>query len=379
MHIGIDVSSAVNQRAGIGRYTRQLVKNLLRPDSEDYFSLFTFYGDEKGFSQDVGSAEKVEFKSKHYPGRFFRFMLFALYATGLSPDFLVSPLDLFHSPDHVFPACKKIPTVLTIHDLAFLIYPENYTRINRRYLMAMIPKSVRNARKIITDADNTKKDLVRLLKVPEEKIHVIHPGIESRFRPMSKDNGTEIRARYYVPNDFYLLYVGTLEPRKNLANLIKAYYEIKNNKGIQHKLVICGAAGWLYQKLFKLVVELDLQNDIVFTGHIPDEHLPAVYSRAELLIYPSIYEGFGLPPLEAMACGIPVICSNTSSLPEVVGDAAILIDPYNIEKIAEAMIRVISDEDLKSELKEKGLKRAKAFTWEKTAEETLKVYREAVT
>jgi glycosyltransferase involved in cell wall biosynthesis len=375
MYIGIDVSAAVNQQAGIGRYTRELVKSLQRIDDQNIFHLFSFYGDESAYFREVGSGKNVELESKHYPGRFFRLMLLALYKSGISPDFLVRPLDVFHSPDHVFPACKKIPTVLTIHDLAFLLYPENYTRINRAYLASMIPQSVKNAAKVVTDANNTKEDLMRLLQVPEGKIQVIHPGIESTFHPVPRDEGNEIRIKYHLPES-YVLYVGTLEPRKNIASLIRAYAKVRKNEGVSQGLVICGGLGWLYQDLFKLVRELGLQNEIIFTGHVPNEHLPAIYSGAELLVYPSIYEGFGLPVLEAMACGTPVITSTVSSLPEVAGDAALLVNPYDVEELASAIEKVLSDSELRTKLITKGLERARLFSWEKTARETLAVYQE---
>lgn len=377
MHIGIDVSAAVNQRAGIGRYARELVRELLRIDDQNIFRLFSFYGDETAFFREVGRGKNVELESKHYPGRFFRLMLLALYKSGISPDFLVGSVDVFHSPDHVFPACKKIPTVLTIHDLAFLLYPENYTRINRAYLSAMVPQSVKQAASIIAVSKQTKEDLVRMVGVPEERISVIYNGIESNFRPMTRDECEATWQKYSLPKGGYLLYVGTLEPRKNIAGLIRAYAKIQKNPGISQRLVICGGLGWLYRELFGLVNELGLRKEIIFTGHVPNKDLPAIYCGAELLVYPSIYEGFGLPVLEAMACGTPVITSNVSSLPEVAGDAALLISPNDVEELTEAINRLLSDSELRKEFAKRGLERAKLFSWEKTARETLQVYKAA--
>lgn len=375
MKIGIDVSSAINQRAGIGEYTRQLIRHLVALDKENSYHLFSFYGKDpaKYFAQ-FSECANVQVSSLKLPGRLFRLMLFSFYKSGLPLGFLLPDVDLFHSPDHVFPALAKLKTVVTIHDLAFLLFPENYTWINGTYLKSMVPASLKRAARIIVDSENTKKDLISLLSVSEEKIRVIPAGVDESFSPtIEPDKVAKAKHKYGITGD-YILYVGTLEPRKNIGRLVEAYSRLESRRDL--RLVIAGGKGWLYDELFKKVEELKIDESVSFLGYIPRKDLPALYSGAELFVYPSIYEGFGLPVLEAMACGTPVITSNVSSLPEVAGDAALLIDPNNVEELASAIEKLLSDSELRSELMNKGLERAKLFSWERTARETLAVYQE---
>lgn len=376
MHIGIDISSAVNQKAGIGRYTHKLVEHLLEIDNQNEYALFTFYR-EKG-SQEVCFKPNPRLKQKSFsfPGRAFRLMLFSLYKIGIPLDFLVGKVDIFHSPDLVFPALKRTKSILTIHDLAFILFPECYTLLNRQYLKSMVPLSARRASKIIADSQSAKQNIIELLSIPEGKIKVIPCGIDEQFQVIADKAYIESIKRKYGLKKDYILYVGTLEPRKNIGALLQAFHQLKQKKGFDFQLVIAGGKGWLYEKLFKRVRELKLTDDVLFTGYVPEEDLPALYNGAALFVYPSLYEGFGLPVLEAMACGTPVVTSNSSSLPEVVGDAALLVDPKDAEGLAQAIEKVLSGSALQQELVQKGLRRAEMFSWEKTARETLKVYEE---
>jgi glycosyltransferase involved in cell wall biosynthesis len=227
---------------------------------------------------------------------------------------------------------------------------------------------------IIADSQNTKNDCIKYLGIPEEKIKVIYLAPDSIYQPIN--NKQEIREqvckKYNIEFPF-ILYTGTLEKRKNIPILIKAFYKLKK-MGISHKLLIVGKKGWKYDDIFKTIKTLNLQKDIMFTGYVPKEDLVKFYNLADLFVYPSLYEGFGLPPLEAMACGCPVITSNTSSLPEVVKDAGIMFNPYCVDELVKIMYEVLIDESLRIELSRKGLERAKLFNWRKTAEETWKVY-----
>ena len=204
---------------------------------------------------------------------------------------------------------------------------------------------------------------------------MVYNGKNERFKPLNQKEVAEVKQKYNL--DFpFILFVGVLQPRKNIPTLIKAYYKLKK-EGIKDKLVITGGKGWQYKEIFETVERLNLQKEVIFTGHIPDDDLPKLYNAADLFAFPSLYEGFGIPPLEAMACGIPVITSNTGSLPEVVGDAGIMVDPYDIDGLAKAMYEVLNNEGLKEEMVKKGLERAKMFSWKKCAKEVLDVYEEA--
>jgi glycosyltransferase involved in cell wall biosynthesis len=282
-------------------------------------------------------------------------------------------LDVIHNPSQVPTFLKfKQKYIITIHDLTPFITPKE-SKFGRPLIYKLFfPRTLKTADKIIADSNSTKQDLIRYFNIPEEKIKVILLAADEKFKPLNKEEIDEFKQEYNL-NFPFILYVGTLEARKNILTLIRAWYKLKK-KGINHKLVITGKKGWKYKELFGTIDNLNLQNDIIFTGYVPEEDLPALYNAAELFVYPSIYEGFGLPPLESMACGTPVITSNTSSLPEVVGDAGIMVDPYDVDGLADAMYEVLSIDGLREDMIKKGLERAKMFSWKKCAMETLKVY-----
>lgn len=254
------------------------------------------------------------------------------------------------------------------------LFSETFTPITLLRYKFLFPRTLKTADRIIAVSNSTKRDLINYFNIPEEKIKVILEAADEKFKLLNKEEINEVKQKYNL-NFPFILYVGTLEARKNIPTLIKAFYKIKK-KNIEHKLVIAGKKGWKYKEIFETIDKLDLQNDVVFTGYVSDEDLPALYNAADLFVYPSIYEGFGLPPLEAMACGTPVITSNTSSLPEVVGDAGIMVDPCDVDGLTQTMCDVLTNDGLREDMIKKGLERAKMFTWEKCARETLKVYEE---
>jgi glycosyltransferase involved in cell wall biosynthesis len=225
---------------------------------------------------------------------------------------------------------------------------------------------------VITDSQASKADIVRFLRVPPQKVHVVSEGVAQAFRPTSAHKVERIRGRYRLPHE-YILFVGSVEKRKNLVGLLHAYAKLTAS-GRHSPLVVAGSANRRYPELSKVLQELDLEQDAIFAGYMPERDLPALYSGATLFVFPSLYEGFGLPPLEAMACGTPVVCSNAASLPEVVGDAALMTDPTDVEGLAAAMFRVLTQPDLAADLRQRGLARAAQFTWERTAHDTLAVY-----
>jgi glycosyltransferase involved in cell wall biosynthesis len=271
--------------------------------------------------------------------------------------------------------CKSI---LTIHDLAFEYFPECYPKESLSYFKRWIPRAVHNTDRIIAVSENTKSDLVRLYNIRPEKIKVIHNGINMKIMKITTEERLWRRLEDLRIPKQYILTLSTLEPRKNIPVLLKAFQLLKEKHRIEHKLVIGGGGGWLYAKVFEAVRGLELENDVVFTGYVSNEDLPYIYSGASLFVYPSLYEGFGFPPLEAMQCGVPTICSNTSSLPEVVGDGAITFDPKDPKDLAKKILDLLTDTALRTTLSLKGIKRAKRFTWERTVKETYDLYLEVL-
>ena len=276
--------------------------------------------------------------------------------------------DLFFSPDHILPAqplyCKK---VLTVHDLSFVKFPELFTFAKRLYKRLMTPLSLKRADRIIAVSQNTKNDIVAIYGVAPEKITVVHNGVGNNFVPVKDEASLKCAKNKYGLPDRYVLCVGTIEPRKNIIRLIKAYEKIM----ARQPLVIVGKPGWLSEPIIKGIRSSDR---VIWLDNVETHDLPAIYSLASLFVYPSLYEGFGLPVLEAMACGTPVITSDLSSLPEVAGDAALLVDPNSVDEIALAIKRLLEDQGLRKDLISKGCLQAKKYSWEKCARETTKVY-----
>jgi glycosyltransferase involved in cell wall biosynthesis len=365
----LDLSPAVHQHAGLGRYAQELLLALATADGQNEYVVF----------YNNPAAARVDPTLNHFshittPLSYKPWRLSAMLAhfARIPQDSLFPGVDLFHATDHLLPYFRRIKSVFTLHDLIFLFHPETHKPLNRWFLTLMMPRFLRAADAVIAVSECTKRDAIRFYGIPEEKITVIYEGVNPRFRPASPEAIAAVRARYGLPEHF-ILYVGTIEPRKNLTALLEAFHYLLATHDL--RLVIVGKKGWLYEGFFRRLRELGLEGQVIFTGYVPDEDLPAIYSAADLFVFPSLYEGFGLPVLEAMACGVPVICSNTSSLPEVAGDAAFLVDPADVRALAGAMEQALTDEHLRSELMAKGLERARWFTWEKAAAKTLEVYR----
>jgi glycosyltransferase involved in cell wall biosynthesis len=264
--------------------------------------------------------------------------------------------------------------VLTVHDLIFRHLPEHHKRLNRWYLRASLPLYCRRADRIIAVSEATRQDLIAAYDLPPAKVRVIHEAAAPRFRPTSDAVQTGVRVRYGLPAR-YLLYVGTLEPRKNLTRLLRVWAPLRRSGDVP-PLVLIGARGWLIDDFFAALARSDVREDVILPGYIADADLPAVYGGATAFVFPSLYEGFGLPPLEAMACGTPVACSNTSSMPEVVGDAAVIFDPRDEGAMTEALRQLAADADLRAELRARGLRRAAEFSWARAAQETVALYQE---
>ncbi|MDE3077037.1 MAG: glycosyltransferase family 4 protein [Chloroflexota bacterium] len=284
--------------------------------------------------------------------------------------------DLLHSPDFIPPFRRRYRSVITVHDLAFLRYPQFLTAPSRRYFNGQIRAAVQSADRIIAVSNATKQDLIAEVGASPGKIDVVYEAADPLLRPEADRAAIAgFLEGHRLPGD-YVLFVGTLEPRKNLPVLIQAFATLRR-KGYAGQLVLAGARGWLYDQVFSEIERLELQPAVVLAGPLEPGDLRCLYNGARLLAFPSVYEGFGLPVLEAMSCGLPVVTSNVSSLPEVAGDAALLVDPSSPEELATAMERVLGDPSLADSLRQRGLARAGEFSWERAAAETLAVYHRA--
>ncbi len=297
------------------------------------------------------------------------------WALGL--EILRLRLDLLHSPDFIPPTFGARKSVITVHDLTFLHYPQFMTAESHRYYNEQIAWACRRADAILADSRATSADLVSLLDVPSEKIHVAHLAADQRFQPQDAEEACDALARYAL-SPGYLLFVGTLEPRKNLPGLFQAYRLLldEGEDGDQPipSLVVVGGKGWLYEAVFQSLERLDLVSHVRFLHNVPDDCLPALYGAASLLVLPSFYEGFGLTALEAMACGTPVIVSHRASLPEVVGPAGITVNPEDPADIAASIGRVLHDDALRKRMRQMGITRAASFSWKKLARRTRSLY-----
>jgi len=284
-------------------------------------------------------------------------------------------LDLLHTQYHL-PFISHCTGVITLHDISFLRYPEFFPRELYWRLKLSLLYSVKKTRKIITVSEFSKKEILEFYRIADEKIEVVYNGVSENFRPVDAQNRDIILKKYGITRP-YILSVSNIQPRKNLSRLVKAFLSLlKNNEKFPYDLVIVGKKLWLYNEIFNEIRNTHFKERIILTDYVSEKDLVFLYNYADVFIYPSLYEGFGLPVIEAMACGCPVITSNVSSLPEVVGKAGILVDPYSVEEIAKAIYNVIKNKDLREVLKIEGIKQSRKFSWKITAEKTLKVYEE---
>lgn len=363
MRIGIDARLVYYRQAGIGQYILRLVEALARIDQENEFVLLQSRKHKQAIIDQPNFKKASLWTPSHHRLEQWTLPL-ELYRLGL---------DVLHSPDFIPPFRRNCKSVITVHDLAFLFYPNILTKESARYY-GQIDQAVRNTDHIIAVSKSTRRDIIHRLGVPENKVTVIYEAAHPIYRPLNDERLLrQVREKYRLP-DAFILFVSTIEPRKNVSTLLRAYRQLLDCYKRSEALVLAGERGWLFHEVFALVEELGLESNALFLGHVPAEDLLYLYNAARVLVHPAVYEGFGLPPLEAMACGTPVVVSNVSSLPEVVGDAALLVDPENVHELAVAIWRLLTDEDLRADMREKGLKRAALFSWEKAARETLAVY-----
>lgn len=372
--IGFDATAAVTQGGGIGRYTRELLQALVHEGDHYRYRIFAGRAPaELPVHDPIPSADHVSFRQLPLSPRWLYRIWYRLRLP-VPVQAFTGVVELFHSPDFVLPpVLGNIPTILTVHDLSFSFYPETFTPSLVAYLNRVVPWSVQRARHVLADSDSTRRDLIRLYQTPEDKITVLYSGVHERFSlTVAEEAQAMVRKKYELGNAPFVFTVSTLQPRKNHQLLIRAFRAVAAQT--EHNLIIAGGKGWLYEKMVSEVERQDLLRRVHFIGFVDDDDLPALYNAASLFVFPSLYEGFGLPILEAMACGTPVVSSNASSLPEVAGDAAVQISPHDEEAWTRAMLRVIGDEELRARLVAAGHEQTQRFRWADAARQLLDVY-----
>ena len=354
--------SASYRGAGIAHYIHQLLVHLPKVSDHDYVA---FVGD-RAFQ-----SEGMDTVCSRLPTH--SALARILWEQAALPwELARRDIQLLHAMAFVSPILARLPTVLTVYDVSFALFPESFRPFNRWYLNTMTRRSAKRADAVIAISCSTADDLNRLWGIPKARIHLAYPGVDPDFRPLPAPEVAAFREAKGLPPQ-YILFVGTLEPRKNVVRLVEAFAALKM-RGLPHKLVLAGGKGWLYEPIFATVERLGLREDVILPGFVSRQELPLWYNGAALFAYPSLYEGFGLGPLEAMACGAPVVVSNRASLPEVVGDAGIQVDPEDPAGLAEAMVSVLTSPALADGMRARGLQQAAGFTWERTARDTARVY-----
>lgn len=368
MAIYVDVSSAVHAKAGIGRYAESLARALIERQPERFA---VFYNRVRGTHLPEG-LESVPRRSVLAGYKPWRMAVWIGQLAGVGFNRLVPDADLFHATEHLLPPLRDVPTVLTVHDMIFRLFPEHQKRLNYWYLNATMPLFCQRAGAIITVSESSRRDILAHYAVDPAKVTVVYEAPAPEFMPAPPSAVEVARRRYGLPERF-MIHVGTIEPRKNLARLVEALQQLRD-EGLSIPLLVVGAKGWLYDDFFRRLEALEVRDAVRFPGYVPAVDLPILYSAATVAVMPSVYEGFGLPILEAMACGTPMVSSHSSSLPELGGEAVCYFDPYEVEEMASTIRAVWTDGEQRAEMREQGLAQAAKFSWARAAEETLGIY-----
>lgn len=369
MKIGIDLVNLHGLNGGVARYATQLIASIANIDQINECVLFINSPISHQINADHPKFQKIVV---HSPRR--------KYLRSNQLYFLLRRklrgIDLLHSPVSVSPLFCRTRTVLTVHDLAYEYFPDYYSKTAILYWRFALRRACHKASQVLAVSESTKRDLVRFMQVPEDKVKVVYPCVSLAHTESSPETLAHMRNRYSLPEN-YVLYVGALHPRKNLGNLVKAFSIARANTRLRHKLVLAGS-GWAIEPILEEIARCGVQDEVILTGEIPESDLPLIYKGADLLVFPSHYEGFGYPPLEAMACGTPVIVSNTSSLPEVVGNTGRLVDPADPDDIAEKIIQVLQCPSLAEEMRSSALERSQQFSMNRMMNGIMAVYEDAL-
>jgi glycosyltransferase involved in cell wall biosynthesis len=371
--IAIDYTAAHEQGGGIGRLVRELVRHLAMQDGQTDYRLFVAGATDS----ELPTAPGNNFEWK--PSRITPLWFARLWHRAQLPipvEAFTGRVELFHATDFTLPpTLPDTRTILTVHDLSFVTVPKSAHPAQRRYLDRVVPRSVKRADHVIADSQATKNDLIEIYGTHPDKISVVLSGVDEKYRPVEDMKLRRlVREKYKIPLDVpYIFSIGTVQPRKNYGKLISAIARLQNDFPDLH-VVIAGGKGWLEGPIYQAVDVLDLADRVHFIGYAEDEDIPVLYSDARCTAYVSLYEGFGFPVVESMACGTPVLTSNVSSMPEVGGTAALYVDPYDIDDITNGLQRILTDEDLRKRLQEAGLRQVKRFTWERSAQDLVSIY-----
>jgi glycosyltransferase involved in cell wall biosynthesis len=370
LRIAIDAHSVGTGLGGNESYATNLIEALAQIDQANRYTLY------------VTKREAVERFSNRWPNFVVRSTLphtpLIRIPLTLSAELRRNPVDVLHV-QFTAPPFLPCPVVVSIHDLSFEHLPQTFKWRSRKQLRITVRRSVREASQVIALSAHARQDIIDTYKVSPERVTAIPLAAADHFKPIKNEAELQrVKETYGIDGD-YILTVGAIQPRKNLARLVAAYSRLRRAKpeGNLPKLVLAGKCAWLYDETLRAIAELELKESVILTGYVPEKDLPALYSGALCFVYPSYFEGFGLPPLEAMQCGAPVIVGNQTSLPEVVGDAGVLVDPFDVDALAAAITSVISNSNLRTELGVKGQARAKLFEWRETARQTLTIYQKA--
>jgi glycosyltransferase involved in cell wall biosynthesis len=362
MQIGFEATAAVRQGGGIGRYVRELLKAIANLDTENNYRVF--YASPSPLPHSLPPLP-ANFSTRQLPFRdYWLSILWHRAQIPLPVNLVTGPLDLYHAPDFTLPPVRA-KSVLTVHDLSFERDPNSATPRLRAYLSRVVPRSVKRADHVIAVSQATKRDLIDLYQTPESKITVLYEGVDPIFKPTPSP---AIRLKYNLGSAPFIFSVSTIQPRKNYQRLIQALAALPAD----YQLVIAGGQGWLYDSIYAEAEKPAVRGRVKFIGFVPDDDLPALYTEAAVFAYPSLYEGFGLPLLEAMACGTPTLTSNISCLPEVAGQAAILVDPLSVDAIAAGLAQTLARRD---QLRPLGFARAAQFKWNEVARDLLALYK----
>lgn len=380
MDIAFDVRPIIKkQKTGIGYYAYEIIKSVQRLFSENKYVLnfFTINGKDEEVErlQDIRTNKTII--SGCFYVRDFLFRTLGAFIPIPYRFFFKANVDITHFFDYVIPFGVHGKKIVTVYDMTFRAYPKTLPLKTKLLLATNLRVSCKRANKIITVSEFSKREIMKYLNISAERINVVPSGINlQKYYPLDNESIKKVKDKYSLENS-YFLYLGTLEPRKNLVRLIKAYYKLKNEKNMPD-LILAGQKGWFYEEIFECIHKLKLEKSVVYIGYVSDEDTAPLICGATAFIFPSLYEGFGIPPLEAMACGTPVITSNVSSLPEVVGDGALLVDPYDVDDIYQKMKTLISNNNLREELVKKGIERASFFSWDNAATKLMEIYNQVL-